>query len=125
MEANTTFVGILKIMFPSLIGAMLAVWYKRNDVNWKESSNTDKIIYSIWGLLATFIGGYFGYILGNAVIVYTDVTEHWYEIGIFVLSGLFSLKIVDAIVKNSDDVIKIVTDGVKGLISKIVGKWGG
>lgn len=125
MEANTTAFGLLKLLFPSLIGSALAVWYKRNDVNWKQSSVIEKITYSLIGLFAIMFGCVLGHIMGNSVITYTGITDYWYSVSIFVVSGLCSLKIVDAIVKNSDDVIQLITTGVKRVIENFLNKWGG
>lgn len=125
MEANTTAFGLLKLLFPSLIGSALAVWYKRNDVSWKQSSITEKITYSLIGLLAIAVGCALGHIMGNTVITYTGITDYWYSVSIFVVSGLCSLKIVDAIVKNSDDVIQLISTGVKKLIENFINKWSG
>lgn len=123
MEANTTAFGLLKLLFPSLIGSALAVWYKRNDVNWKQSSTIEKVTYSFIGLLAILFGCAIGHIMGNTVITYTGITDYWYSVSIFVVSGLCSLKIVDAIVKNSDDVIQLITTGVKKVIENFISKW--
>lgn len=125
MEANTTAFGLLKLLFPSLIGSALAVWYKRNDVNWKQSSVIEKIIHSLIGLFAIMFGCVLGHIVGNSVITYAGITDYWYGVSIFVVSGLCSLKIVDAIVKNSDDVIQLITTGVKKVIENFISKWSG
>ena len=125
MEANTTFIGLLKLLFPSLIGSALAVWYKRNDVNWKDSSKCEKILYTIYGILAIVVGCVLGYILGNTVIHHFDITAHWYKVSIFVVSGLCSLKIIDAIVKNSDNVLHLISTGILRIVENFFGKWGG
>ena len=98
---------------------------KRNDVDWKQSSVIEKITYSLIGLFAIMFGCVLGHIMGNSVITYTGITDYWYSVSIFVVSGLCSLKIVDAIVKNSDDVIQLITTGVKRVIENFINKWGG
>ena len=128
MEANTTsytILSILKWLFPSLLGSVLAVWYKRHDVEWKDSSNTDKVLYTLVGVGAICLGCVIGLAIGNTIIAYTGMTEYWYKFSVLVVSGLCSLKVIDAIVKNSDDVIQIITSGIKKVISRFFDKFTG
>lgn len=128
MEANTTsytLLSILKWLFPSLFGSVLAVWYKRNDIDWKNKTLTDKIIYSMFGLIAIIVGCTLGVVIGNTIIVYTEITEDWYKFSVLFVSGLCSLKVLDSIVKNSDDVLKIISDGIKESLMKFFDRFGG
>ena len=59
MEANTTTISIISIakwLFPSLIGSLLAVWYKRNDIDWKSKTPLEKFLISFIALGAIIIG---------------------------------------------------------------------
>lgn len=129
MEANTTtisIIGIAKWLFPSLIGSLLAVWYKRNDIDWKNKTNLEKFIISFIALGAIIIGVVIGMAIANSIIVYTGLSEFWYQFGLYILCGLSSLKILDAVVKNTDQVISKAIGGIlkaiDNIIDKLIGK---
>ena len=129
MEANTTTISIISIakwLFPSLIGSLLAVWYKRNDIDWKSKTPLEKFLISFIALGAIIIGVVIGMAIANSIIVYTGLTEFWYQFGLYILCGLSSLKILDAIVKNTDQVISKaiggLLKGIDNIIDKLTGK---
>ena len=123
MEANTTtisIIGIAKWLFPSLIGSLLAVWYKRNDIDWKNKTNFEKFLISFIALGAIIIGVVIGMAIANSIIVYTGLSEFWYQFGLYILCGLSSLKILDAVVKNTDQVLSKAVGGVLRVIDNII-----
>ena len=129
MEANTTTISIISIakwLFPSLIGSLLAVWYKRNDIDWKSKTTLEKFLISFIALGAIIIGVVIGMAIANAIIVYTGLSEFWYQFGLYILCGLSSLKILDAVVKNTDQVISKAIGGalrvIDNIIDKLIGK---
>ena len=129
MEANTTtisIIGITKWLFPSLIGSLLAVWYKRNDIDWKNKTSLEKFLISFIALGAIIIGVVIGMTIANSIIVYTGLSEFWYQFGLYILCGLSSLKILDAVVKNTDQVISKAIGGllkvIDNIIDKLIGK---
>ena len=125
MEANTTtisIIGIAKWLFPSLIGSLLAVWYKRNDIDWKNKTHLEKFLISFIALGAIIIGVVIGMAIANSIIVYTGLSEFWYQFGLYILCGLSSLKILDAVVKNTDQVISKAIGGVLRVIDNIIDK---
>ena len=129
MEANTTtisIIGIAKWLFPSLIGSLLAVWYKRNDIDWKNKTSLEKFLISFIALGAIIIGVVIGMAIANSIIVYTGLSEFWYQFGLYILCGLSSLKILDAVVKNTDQVISKAIGGllkvIDNVIDKLIGK---
>lgn len=128
MEANTTtlsIIGIAKWLFPSLIGSLLAVWYKRNDIDWKNKNITEKVLLSFIALGAIIIGVVIGMAIANSIIVYTGLSEFWYQFGLYILCGLSSLKILDAIVKNTDQIITTVVSGVVKAVDNFINKLTG
>lgn len=128
MEANTTtlsIIGIAKWLFPSLIGSLLAVWYKRNDIDWKNKNTTEKVLLSFIALGAIIIGVVIGMAIANSIIVYTGLSEFWYQFGLYILCGLSSLKILDAIVKNTDQIITTVVSGVVKAVDNFINKLTG
>lgn len=128
MEANSTtisIVGILKWLLPSLVGSALAVWFKRNDVSWKEKSGADKFILSMIAIGAITVGVIVGLTISNIIITYTGINEFWYQFGIHLMSSLTSLKVIDAFYKNTDEILKIVVDGIKKAVQKLVDKLTG
>ena len=129
LEANTTTISIIsiaKLLFPSLIGSLLAVWYKRNDIDWKNKTPLEKFIISFIALGAIIIGVVIGMAIANSIIVYTGLSEFWYQFGLYILCGLSSLKILDAVVKNTDQVISKAIGGllkvIDNIIDKLIGK---
>ena len=125
LEANTTtisIIGIAKWLFPSLIGSLLAVWYKRNDIDWKNKTPLEKFLISFIALGAIVIGVVIGMAIANSIIVYTGLSEFWYQFGLYILCGLSSLKILDAVVKNTDQVLSKAIGGVLRVIDNIVDK---
>ena len=125
MEANTTTISIISIakwLFPSLIGSLLAVWYKRNDIDWKSKTPLEKFLISFIALGAIIIGVIIGMAIANSIIVYTGLSEFWYQFGLYILCGLSSLKILDAVVKNTDHIISKSIDGILRFIDNIIDK---
>ena len=125
LEANTTTISIISIakwLFPSLIGSLLAVWYKRNDIDWKNKTHLEKFLISFIALGAIVIGVVIGMAIANSIIVYTGLSEFWYQFGLYILCGLSSLKILDAVVKNTDQVLSKAIGGVLRVIDNIIDK---
>lgn len=128
LEANTTTISIISIakwLFPSLIGSLLAVWYKRNDIDWNNKTNLEKFLISFIALGAIIIGVVIGMAIANSIIVYTGLSEFWYQFGLYILCGLSSLKILDAVVKNTDQVISKAIGGLLKVIDNIIDKLTG
>lgn len=125
--STTSLIGLLKFLYPSLIGSALAVWYKRNDIKWKEKTLDEKIFYSFVGIAAIVVGVSIGLALGNSLIIYFGLVEYWYCFGVYMFSSLSSLKLLDAIVKNSDDILSTVFNGVKDVVTTffetITSRW--
>ena len=131
METGTTISGAvivaLKWLFPSLIGAALAVWYKRDEVDWNSKTTAQKVVISLKGLLGVLIGIAISYALGGAVIESFNVDIWGFQFLIYLGCGLSGLKIIDAVMKNIDPILEIITTGVtdtvKGIVDSIAGKW--
>lgn len=125
--STTSIIGLLKFLYPSLIGSALAVWYKRNDIKWKEKTLDEKIFYSFVGIAAIVVGVSIGLALGNSLIIYFGLVEYWYCFGVYMFSSLSSLKLLDAIVKNSDDILSTVFNGIKDVVitffETITSRW--
>lgn len=114
--STTSLIGLLKFLYPSLIGSALAVWYKRNDIKWKEKTLYEKIFYSFVGIAAIVVGVTIGLALGNSLIIHFGLVEYWYCFGVYMFSSLSSLKLLDAVVKNSDEILSTVFSGVKDVV---------
>lgn len=127
VTSTTSLIGLLKFLYPSLIGSALAVWYKRNDIKWKEKTLYEKIFYSFVGIAAIVVGVTIGLALGNSLIIHFGLVEYWYCFGVYMFSSLSSLKLLDAIVKNSDDILSTVFNGVKDVVTTffetITSRW--
>lgn len=125
--STTSLIGLLKFLYPSLIGSALAVWYKRNDIKWKEKTLDEKVFYSFVGVAAIVVGVSIGLALGNSLIIYFGLVEYWYCFGIYMFSSLSSLKLLDSIVKNSDDILTTVFNGIKDVLKtffdSFISRW--
>lgn len=125
--STTSIIGLLKFLYPSLIGSALAVWYKRNDIKWKEKTLDEKIFYSVVGICAVVVGVSIGLALGNSLIIYFGLIEYWYCFGVYLFSSLSSLKLLDSIVKNSDDILSTVFNGIKDILKtffdSFISRW--
>lgn len=128
MEANTTTISIISIakwLFPSLIGSLLAVWYKRNDIEWNEKTAAQKLLMFLIVLGAIFIGVVIGATISHSIITYVGISEFWYQFALHLFCGLSSLKILDAVVKNTDQIIITIVDGIIRIIERTINKLGG
>lgn len=131
METGTTIsasiVVALKWLFPSLIGSMLAVWYKRDEADWNSKTTPQKFMISLLGFLGVVIGVIISYALGGAVIESFNISVLGFQFLIYFGCGLSSLKILDAVMKNIDPILEIITTGVKdvvkGTVDSITHKW--
>lgn len=127
MEANSTIslIGVFHWLFPSLIGSALAVWYKRNDIDWSNKTGSEKLMLSLLGVAAIIVGVVIGLTIAKVVITYTGVSEYWYQFGIHLVSSLSSLKVLDIFVKNMDEIFAMVVDAIKSALRKLINKLTG
>lgn len=126
MEANSTSWGLFKFVeffLPSLLGAIFSVWYRRNDVEWAIKTPFDKFLYVLIGICAVIFGAIIGLIFAQAVITYAHIDQPSYEVLIRLGCGVVSLKVLDSIVKNTDDILTIITTGVKDALTNFVNKF--
>lgn len=122
METNTTIFSFLtlKWLFPSLVGSSLAVWYKRKDVEWNNTTKCEKFKITLIGIGAIIVGVFIAHLVGGAIIEYWNITSYFYSSIIYVMCGLSSLKTLDAIVKNIDPILELITSGVKDVIKSFI-----
>lgn len=126
MDANsTTVLGLLKWLFPSLIGAVGAVWFKRKEIDWVGKTPFEKTLYTLIGICAIAFGSIIGFTVAQVFVTYLGITEFWYSFATHIGCGLVSLKVLDAIVKNTDDILSIVTTGVKDALTTFFNKFRG
>lgn len=112
--------AMLKSLFPSFIGACLAVWYKRGSVDWSILSPSQKVFLTLTVLGAMMVGIFTSHVLGGAIIEYFKVVpDSLYADCVKGAIGLSSLKIIDSAMSNTDNVLNVLSEG---LISKLK-KW--
>lgn len=131
METGTTSFGVLAILkwlLPSLLGNAFAMWYKRNDVDWKNKDGVQKTTTIFIGFFGILLGCIVSWAVGGAVIEYFEISVYKFQFLIYVLSGLSSLKLIDSVMKNVDPIIESVTNGfvlvIKSWVDYLVNKWG-
>lgn len=126
MEANsTTILGLMKWLFPSLIGAVGAVWFKRNEIDWVGKTTIEKVLYTLLGICAIAFGCVIGFTVAQVIVTYLNMTDFWYSFATHAGCGLVSLKVLDSIVKNTDDILSIITTGVKDALTSFFNKFKG
>ena len=128
MEANTTSYTIFELtkwLFPSLVGAIGAAWYRRKDIKWQRKSVLDKVIYTLLAVCAITFGCVIGFTIAQIIITYFLLDQYWYCFGVHVGCGVVSLKVLDAVLKNTDDILTIMTDGIKTILINFFNKFKG
>lgn len=77
------------------------------------------------GLAAIIVGVTIAYMVGGAIIFKLAIAEDIYQYGVYFLSGLCSLKMLDAVVKNADEIIGSITKGIKDVVKNLINKLTG
>lgn len=125
MDTNT-FAGVmvfLKGLFPAFIGSVLAVWYKRDDVEFKELRASHKLFIAVVIMGAILVGVSLGHFLGGSIIHYFNIDQtSYYSDLIKFFIGLASLKIIDTSMKNIDTILNSVVTSVIEKIKKFLGQ---
>lgn len=124
MDTNL-FAGImvfLKGLFPAFIGSVLAVWYKRTDVEFKDLKASHKLFIAVVIMTAILVGVSLGHFLGGSIIHYFNIEQHSYYADLIkFFIGLSSLKIIDASMKNIDTLLNTVISSITEKIKKLLG----
>lgn len=124
METNTTIFAViistLKWLFPSLVGSLLAVWYKRNDPDWKKTPKVSKFKTFTLALAAIIVGVIISWSVGGVIINYANLSAFEGVFLVYFIVSLSSLKLLDAVVKNIDPIIDMIMNGVTEFISKSI-----
>lgn len=119
MELVTSFLAFAKSIFPTVIGSVIAIWRKRNEVNFREMDAYQKASMLLVALFAIVVGVCIGKWVGGAVAAYYGTTPMITTLIEFV-TALNGLKIVDSAIKSVEAALDIVTKNVPVLMGNIV-----
>jgi hypothetical protein len=121
MDTNITTVGILaflKAIFPSALGAILAVWYKRGEVTWSDLSFTRKLFLCFMVLVAFICGTLISHYLSAAILEPTSIPmDSWRADGLKIFIGISSLKLIDHTIKNIDPLLETIFKNVHSIVN--------
>lgn len=121
MDTNITTVGILaflKALFPSALGAILAVWYKRGEVTWSDLSFTRKLFLCFMVLVAFICGTLISHYLSAAILEPTTIPmDSWRADGLKIFIGISSLKLIDHTIKNIDPLLETIFKNVHSIVN--------
>lgn len=121
MDTNITTVGILaflKALFPSALGAILAVWYKRGEVTWSDLSFTRKLFLCFMVLVAFICGTLISHYLSAAILEPTSIPmDSWRADGLKIFIGISSLKLIDHTIKNIDPLLETIFKNVHSIVN--------
>lgn len=119
MEFLTSFIAFAKSVFPAAIGSVIAVWRKRNEVNFREMDAFQKASMLAVALFAILVGICIGKWVGGAVAAYYTTSPVITTLIEFV-TALNGLKIVDSAIKSVEAALDIVTKNVPVLVGNVV-----
>lgn len=125
MDTNiiTGVMVFLKGLFPAFIGSVLAVWYKKDDIQFKELKASHKAFICLVIFCAILVGVSLGHMLGGSIIHYFSIPEtSYYADLIKFFIGLSSLKIIDSSMKNIDVVLEIINNSIIERLKRFLGK---
>lgn len=121
MDTNITTVGILaflKAIFPSALGAILAVWYKRGEVTWSDLSFIRKVMLCLLVLVAFIAGTLISHYLSAAILEPTSIPmDSWRADGLKIFIGISSLKILDHTIKNVDPLLENIFKNIHSIVN--------
>lgn len=126
---TTAILAILKWLFPSFMGSVLAIYKKATVVGWDESTLAQKRKLVLLGFGAVVMSIFVAYMIGGAVLEAFDMTRYKFGAMIIYFFLAFSgLKITDAVADNLDlwidkcvntisTIIDSVSEKIKGWFS--------
>lgn len=120
MEFLTTALTFSKAIFPAVLGSIIAVWRKREEVKFSEMNAYQRFSFAFVILFAIVIGVCIGKWLGGAIALYFGVEQEIQIILIEFATALNGLKIIDSLIKSAESALDIVTENVPKLINKVV-----
>lgn len=120
----TWLISFLKLLFPSFIGSCIAVWYKRSEYSFKDLTIYQKIFLVIYIAITIFFSMSVAYYLSFAIIDWSGVAyKSWYAFSIQLLTAMTSLKLIDQVMKKSDDIFNTIFDGIKNMLNSFFDKF--
>ena len=121
---NAALMTILKWLFPSLIGAILAVYYKAKELNWRTLPKVEIIYLILLGFGMCIISVILSFYIGGSVIDYFKIPHDTkYAALIHFIFGFSGIKITDALAKNLDGWINKIVEVITKVLDKFLGRF--
>lgn len=121
MDTNITTAGILavlKALFPSAFGALLAVWYKKGEVTWSDLTLFRKFILCTLVMIAFMAGTMISHYLSAAILEPTSIPlDSWRADCLKIFLGISSLKLIDQTIKNIDPLLETIFKNVHSIVN--------
>lgn len=107
--SSATILAFLKSIFPGLVGAAVAVWYKRHDIDLRNLTTIQKIVVFFVAMGALIVGVTISHYGGGALNEMLNIKPASFTADMIKASlGLASLKIIDAYMKNVDGILAMI-----------------
>lgn len=124
---TTALLTILKWLFPSFMGSVLAIYKRATTVGWDESTKSKKRKLIVLGFGAMIMSIFIAYMVGGAILESFAVNSRTFtSMIIYFLLAFSGLKITDAVAKNLDmwveKLVGIVTS-VIDIVAEKVKRW--
>lgn len=111
---------LAKANAPAIIGALLAVWKRKDGVSFDEMDAMQKAQTLLVALCAIVIGVCIGKWIGGIIALYWSISSTVPNMFIEFVIALNGLKIIDSITKSADASLDILTENVPMLVKRII-----
>ena len=111
---------LAKANAPAIIGALLAVWKRKDGVSFDEMDAMQKTQTLLVALCAIVIGVCIGKWIGGIIALYWSISSTVPNMFIEFVIALNGLKIIDSITKSADASLDILTENVPMLVKRII-----
>lgn len=124
METNITTAGVLatlKALFPSALGAILAVWYKRGEVTWSDLSFSRKIFLCLFVMVVFVIATLISHYISSTILELTSWSDNsWRSDALKIFIGISSLKLLDQTIKNVDPILETIFKNIHSILNLVL-----
>lgn len=119
MELIVSIISFLKAVFPATVGSIIAVYRKRDDIDFKQLNAFDKFLTVLVAIGAIIVGICIGVWVGNAIVSYKELPFFFTPVIQFV-TALSGLKLVDSVMKSVEAALDVVAKNVPPIIESIM-----
>lgn len=112
--------ALSKANAPAIVGALLAVWRRKDGVKFEEMDAMQKIQTILVALCAIVIGVCIGKWIGGVIALYFSIASTAPNMLIEFIVALNGLKIIDSITKSADASLDILTENIPMLVKRVI-----